>query len=196
MGMMPVESALYVAFRGTHNIPDVEDDFDVVLTRYDRCGNCYVHAGFYDAEQEAIEFVKDKTRLLVKEHNLSSIVITGHSLGAAIATLTALDLVDSGFDNVRMINFGSPRIGNAEFAMYASDRLPGHTRVTHYRDMVPHMPWHYRFMHISNEWYEDDQHNVHQCIGYEDPTCAYQWWYLTIEDHMIYLTVPLLCEAV
>lgn len=193
---MPSQNALYIAFRGTHTIPDWVDDFDLVMTTYDRCTNCFVHAGFYDAEQQAIDFVKNKTSLLMKEYKLTSTVVTGHSLGAAIATLTALDLVDSEFEHVRMVNFGSPRVGNEEFAMYASNHLPDHVRITHYRDMVPHMPYYRRWMHVSNEWYEDQQHNLHQCVSYEDPLCAYQFWYLTIEDHMIYLGVPLLCEAV
>jgi len=40
-----------------------------------------------------------------------TIKVTGHSLGAAIAHLTALMLIKNGM-NVHMINFGQPRIGD------------------------------------------------------------------------------------
>ncbi|KAJ1475070.1 class 3-domain-containing protein [Baffinella frigidus] len=45
------------------------------------------------------------------------ILVTGHSLGAALATLCAVDLaVLMPETKVRMYNFGSPRVGNKAFA--------------------------------------------------------------------------------
>ena len=44
-----------------------------------------------------------------------SIVITGHSQGGALATLTAAHIVADGFYVSDLITFGSPRTGNAEF---------------------------------------------------------------------------------
>ena len=72
--------------------------------------------------------------------------ITGHSSGGAVATLLAFDIARgavSGFtaDSIQsVITFGSPRVGNEEFvAAHSSFGLPS-WRVTHYRDMVPHVP--------------------------------------------------------
>jgi predicted lipase len=116
--------------------------------------------------------------------------------GGAMATLTAIDLKAEGIEPVRMFNFGSPRVGNHEFAEWASKYLSDHNRVTHYRDMVPHLPTHWRFLHIDKEWYEDEEHNVHTCSGYEDPKCAAQFLLVDIDDHMLYLNLDMSCETV
>lgn len=56
-------------------------------------------------------------------------MLTGHSLGATIATVAALDLAEnvtngySGLPPVTAIVFGSPRVGNKEF----SNRVNGHS---------------------------------------------------------------------
>lgn len=38
-------------------------------------------------------------------------------------------------------NFGSPRVGNTEFANYVAAKIPTFNRVTHYNDIVPHVPY-------------------------------------------------------
>jgi len=44
-----------------------------------------------------------------------SVHTTGHSLGAALALLTQMDLIKAGY-SATMINFGQPRVGNDKFA--------------------------------------------------------------------------------
>ena len=116
--------------------------------------------------------------------------------GAAMATLTAVDLKESGMTPLRMFNFGSPRVGNTKFADWASDYLTDRNRVTHYKDMVPHVPMHERFTHISGEWYEEKDHSLHECSGKEDDHCSYQWHITNIDDHMHYLNLYMGCDAV
>ena len=123
-------------------------------------------------------------------------MLATHYVGAAMATLTALDLQSRGVGPVRVFTFGSPRIGNDEFAVWASNNLTDHNRVTHHRDIVVHMPSQYRFTHLSGEWYEDEEHTLHQCSGYEDPTCSYQFYFTNVRDHMVYLKLNMNCDAV
>ena len=67
----------------------------------------------------------------------STIVITGHSLGAALATLTAYDMASVYGTKVSMINFGSPRVGNGNFANVFNHRLANRAiRVTHALDPI------------------------------------------------------------
>lgn len=66
------------------------------------------------------------------------IIMTGHSMGGAVATLLATRLVDLGFPKERMhvLTFGAPAIGNAVYnTMYANkiDIL----RITNTNDPVP-----------------------------------------------------------
>lgn len=136
--------------------------------------------------------------------------MTGHSLGAALATLTAADLIHNlsqifppkhlqlkTSSPVVMINFGSPRVGNLAFAAYLSELLtPSHYRVTHLRDIIPHTPWSEKYVHIDGEWYEDEFHRIHPCSGYEDPHCSDQWYITSVDDHMLYLNQSMTCDAV
>jgi hypothetical protein len=43
-------------------------------------------------------------------------MLTGHSLGGAMATIAAYELALAGYPLTHLINFGSPRVGNALFA--------------------------------------------------------------------------------
>lgn len=68
-----------------------------------------------------------------------SILFTGHSLGATVATLAAFDMaenVTSGYSDVPPVTaivFGSPRVGNRNFY----DRIKGHNNL--------------RILHVKNE---------------------------------------------
>ena len=67
-----------------------------------------------------------------------------------------MDLAINDIKNIAHYSFGSPRVGNAEAAMYMSHVLPI-VRTTHYRDIVPHHPSVLMgFTHVTTEWYEDD----------------------------------------
>jgi len=196
IGTMPSQSAIYVIFRGSTSIQDWVNNLDAVLTDYPRCSGCEVHKGFYKAQQGVIGAVTGYVQTLKSKYPSYTVIVTGHSLGAAMATLTAIDLKASGMTPLRMFNFGSPRVGNDEFAAWASTDLTDRNRITHYKDMVPHVPMHERFTHISGEWYEDEDTSVKGCTGYEDPTCSYQWSITNIDDHMNYLTLYMGCDAV
>ena len=69
--------------------------------------------------------------------------VTGHSLGAAIATHTVAYLITSNHNVVSFYNFGSPRVGDKAFSSWFN-KIYGPSRpkyrVTHGRDPVPHLP--------------------------------------------------------
>lgn len=194
---MENQKNIYVAYRGSSSLRDWINNVDTKVEKYPNCTNCEVHVGFYQAESAVIDTVKHYVNKLLTQYPDYSVVVTGHSLGGALATLTSMELTRNTTRPVRLINFGSPRVGNKEFAVFASKLIKERYRVTHYRDMVPHLPWTERFTHISGEWYEDETGTLYECDGYEDRNCAYQWYYLTVEDHLQYLDFQISsCEAV
>jgi predicted lipase len=94
-------------------------------------------------------------------HYNSKMLITGHSLGAALATLAALDIKRrlAPTNHIDFYTFGSPRVGNVNFTNYLMEQFPDgkYDRVTHYNDMVAHVPPPIMgFNHGGNEvWYKN-----------------------------------------
>jgi pimeloyl-ACP methyl ester carboxylesterase len=66
------------------------------------------------------------------------IVLTGHSLGGALAVLTYSRFSD---ENTSLYTIGCPRVGNGVFRerMQASPGK-GHVRCVNFNDLVPHVP--------------------------------------------------------
>jgi hypothetical protein len=176
IGSMPSERAIYVVYAGTGTLLDWVVDADANLMDYGGCDKCKVHQGFRIVEQMGFPKVLSSVGILKLMHPSYKVVVTGHSKGAAEATIAALDLVKAGISDVSLVNFGSPRVENAHFAEYASSKLKAHYRVTHHTDTVPSVPRRREgYQHISGEWYEHPALHVRPCVGYEDPTCSAQW---------------------
>ncbi|PON96500.1 Fungal lipase-like domain containing protein [Trema orientale] len=118
----------------------------------------FVHEGWlsiYTSDNAGSEYVKTSARVQLhtviqelvnkyKEEKLS-VVVTGHSLGGALATLSAFDLVENyvvGRDVlVAAFVFGCPQVGNTAF----KERVAEHSNlkilhVKNVRDMVPRLP--------------------------------------------------------
>jgi len=194
---------IYIVFKGSSSYYNFETDAEILLIDYPcPAKNCKVHMGFfktYSTVKSRI-FTELASILSKPEYVGFQVVVTGHSLGAALATLLAVDL--SLLDNPAMIpilmNFGSPRVGETNWASYASAVIAARNRVTHHKDEVPHMPTTYSpfdYTHISGEWYEDENETFTACSGYEDPKCADQWstFQVNVEDHMLYIGQDMWC---
>ena len=52
-----------------------------------------------------------------------TIIVSGHRLGAAIATLVGIDLLQSGYTNIVVYSFASPRIGDNVFKTFFEMRF-------------------------------------------------------------------------
>ena len=63
--------------------------------------------------------------------------IVGHSLGGALSTLAALELVEI-YSNMSFIvkTTGSPRVGNKAFATYYNSKVPNTERLVNNDDTV------------------------------------------------------------
>ena len=71
----------------------------------------------------------------------ASVAVTGHSLGAALAVLSAAHLQSQEGINVDYLyTFGLPRVGDSAFSSWFNSIIPQAIHVTHYHDIVPHVP--------------------------------------------------------
>ncbi len=110
------DDLIVLAFRGTE--PSCLRDWmtDARLLQVKGCGKGLVHRGFLagldciwrDLATKLVEFRTQEQPLL----------ITGHSLGAALATLAAARFQEKGQTVNGLYTFGSPRVGNEEFAKW------------------------------------------------------------------------------
>ncbi|KDP40611.1 hypothetical protein JCGZ_24610 [Jatropha curcas] len=96
---------------------------------------------------------------LLKEHRNAKFVVTGHSLGGALAILfpTVLVIQEETELLQKMLNiytFGQPRIGDKDLATYMETQLSKLTakyfRVVYCNDMVPRLPFDDKFFHYKH----------------------------------------------
>ncbi|KAL9810774.1 putative triacylglycerol lipase [Arabidopsis thaliana] len=211
-------NAIIIAFRGTqeHSIQNwVSDLFWKQLDlNYPDMPDAMVHHGFYSAYHNTTlrPAVLDAITRVKKVYGANiNIIVTGHSMGGAMASFCGLDLVvNEGEENVQVMTFGQPRVGNAAFASYYSLLVPNTFRITHDRDMVPHLPPYYyhfpqkTYHHFPTEvWVKDFSFSNFVLFGLEkvcdntgeDPTCSRSVRGNSISDHLRYFGVELKCES-
>lgn len=149
----------------------------------------------YYARNRSVEDLHDKDLTMAP-----TVYLAGHSLGGALATMAALDLrINLKLPDVRVISFGSPRVGNAVFAKWFDRHVGPHWRFTHNRDIVPSLPPVYMgFRHGAREiWVVDLLLEGHTLVGVcdgsgEDPKCHASMCHLglcsSLADHLLYLS--------
>lgn len=122
-----------------------------------------MHRGFYKAQQAIlIEIIIFIQQLQVTYTNYTSIVVSGHSFGGALAILTALDLIQSLSPSnfITAITFGAPKVGNQATAQFLSYEIHNKFRITHLRDIVPHLPLDNGYQQMDGEWYLQDKKGI------------------------------------
>ncbi|KAJ9056901.1 hypothetical protein DSO57_1027914 [Entomophthora muscae] len=109
------KSRVIVAFRGSKNIQNVMADGLFVLTSYSPASriNSKVHSGFKLATLSVYDAMRDRVRLLLKnpEYSRYKILMTGHSLGGAMAVLSTIKLREDlqlSWNRFQVITFGQP----------------------------------------------------------------------------------------
>ncbi|KAE8673611.1 RNA-directed DNA polymerase (Reverse transcriptase), Ribonuclease H-like protein [Hibiscus syriacus] len=120
-----------------------------------------MHKGFYSLytgkipvstrdKISARKQVLDAIKELVEEYKNEekSVTVTGFSLGAALATLTAMDIITNGYNKtitgepfmVTAFTFGGPRVGNDGFASVFDTLGLRLLRIKNEKDFIPSIP--------------------------------------------------------
>jgi len=186
-----------VVFRGTHasSLENWVDDLNFAHTvPYPTIPNAFVHSGFYSSWISVRQQVLTALKLVYTKIEPTEFYFSGHSLGAAISVLAAVDIGYSLNVPITCYNYGDPRVGNAEFAAYFDEHIDTTYRIVNQADIVPHLPTKsLGFWHIATEvwWMNKTTYKICDNTG-EDPTCSdSQLVDLSIVDHLSYLNVPL-----
>lgn len=135
------DSLCTIVFRGTDTADEWKSNFAFCRKKIPY-GNAdsrvRVHEGFIDAY--ACDLVRNRIHALVPKRPCR-VVVTGHSRGAALAALCALDLqYNFPHLDIEAYLFGCPRIGNAAFARSYNKRVCKTVRVCNGNDIVTKLP--------------------------------------------------------
>ncbi len=145
-----------IAFRGTEpdDRRDILTDLDLPRVRWPEGGT--VHSGFADGLNEA--WAAFEAHLPT---DAPTLYVTGHSLGAALATLAASRLKDR---SSSVFTFGAPLVGNARFGKTIPDER--HHRYMNCLDLVTRIPPEFLgFVHCGTRHYIDSDGKIHARIS-------------------------------
>lgn len=154
-----------IAFRGTACREDWITDFDVrwwdpgfrrvTDMPWADLGVGRVHHGFWEAAGSVID------QVLTLDGGETPVVITGHSLGAALAVLTAWRMARLGLPLAAVITFGGPRVGDSAWSRnYQSQMVNSQLetlreitwRIVNEEDIVARVPgWLMGYRHVGRE---------------------------------------------
>ncbi|MEO7145766.1 MAG: lipase family protein [Bryobacteraceae bacterium] len=145
-----------VAFRGTQTLADWLDDFDAVALPYKAVpGAGFVHLGF----QLVYEHVRGSLPALILNGcpGCKRVLVTGHSLGGALAVLSALDLATNIPPRIvpELYTFAGPRTGAPDFAAAFNAHISTCYRVVNVieltpLDIVPNVPLPPLYEHVGS----------------------------------------------
>lgn len=201
IGILPTTKSIYVVIRGSSSVINWLDDFEVRLVPYNtfpEC-NCKIHNGFYMSALSVSNKTTNTVKLLKLQYPDYSVVVTGHSYGASCGQILAMELVKKGI-NVKLYNYGQPRIGDDKYAVFVNTKINEYFRTTHNKDIVPHLPpiEGFGYQHSCREIFEDLNGNLNLCSSTdcEDIKCANQFRLSQtyVDDHYYYLGHRVSCE--
>lgn len=126
------DTEIIITFRGTqpNQLSDLLADLNTIPKRN---GPGFVHSGFRKEARKLYDMVFD----FIKSYPNRQIYITGHSLGAAMATYIAQEIKWNGLGDPILYTFGSPRLGSHDFVHAMNIQ---HYRYVNCLDIVTHVP--------------------------------------------------------
>lgn len=141
---------MVVSFRGTETAEEWLKDFDALALPFGDIANSgLVHQGF----GAVYLTIRDSVISGVNAAKVGATYmwVTGHSLGAAVALISALDFAKNAVPPLapQLYTFAGPRVGNDDFKTLFDATIPVCYRVWNRWDIVPQLPSPPLFVHVG-----------------------------------------------
>lgn len=173
------KNLIVVVFRGSQEPQDWMTNFNLNEDKFEGKGR--VHKGFHQAMKLFFKTIKEKdltdTNLpptilenIKNINNNSQIILIGHSLGGALATIAGCYLYEKGVqkENLEVYTFGAPPVGTKDFTQYYDNKINLY-RLINSDDVVPKLDKITNLFHLGREIVlPSNDGEVHACKGYID----------------------------
>lgn len=144
-------SAVLVSFRGTAGVQDWLRDLTVFSLDTDYGS---VHNGFYHGFKQ-VSAELESVMQSVYAHS-KKVILTGHSLGGALATVAAAEWVDQ-YPISAVYTFGQPAVGKGDFPAHMSQLSGRFFRIVNDDDIVTKVPPTYKHLDKLKKLGEEGQ---------------------------------------
>ena len=119
---------IVISFRGTVNFQNWATNINFLQMTFPYANNgAQVHRGFYETYMAVEAQTMGALNQILAQHPNAKLVITGHSLGAALATFAAVHIrlqTKIPYQSITFYTYGSPRTGNQEWADFFYSLYP------------------------------------------------------------------------
>ncbi|KAI9747235.1 MAG: hypothetical protein M1815_004486 [Lichina confinis] len=160
-------------FRGSTSARNWLNNLHFFPRPTDICPGCALHEGFSRSAGEVRGRVVPGIRAALDANPGFNVVIAGHSLGGALATITAAEVRKAGIP-AALYTYGAPRVGNKAFADFVGAQAGGNFRVTNRNDLVPRLPpREFGYAHVNPEYHivsVDDDVSADEVTFFANPS--------------------------
>jgi len=177
VGYSTAKNEIIVSYRGTEETSItnwIEDlKFFKSWEPFDGLSGCYVASGFNGAYASLQSQTQAAVQALTAQYPTASLTVTGHSLGGAIAEIDSLFFaLNIPGVSIKTVTYGTPRVGNLDFAQLIDSHVPNFSRVNNMLDVIPIVPGRFLgFSHPDGEIHIlSTSGNAVACSGNDDAT--------------------------
>ena len=136
------DDRIYLVFRGTATPTEEVLDAEISQVEYTFVDNGgMTETGFTGLYSQINDAIIAKITELINSGDFSTISVTGHSLGAALAVLVIPELANqSATLTTVMYSFAGPAVGNTDFKDLYNGSIETSFRVANTNDVIPKLP--------------------------------------------------------
>ena len=92
--------------------------------------------------------------------NYDNFVISGHSLGGALAHIAVPFIYEKYNNSITCFTFGSPRVGNKHFVQWFDNSVTTNYRICNKNDIITSIPLNYQWVHTMKKTINLNKSNI------------------------------------